>query len=150
MQRLRVYLERESAGKLKIKPHEPDEYQQNKLICYAVQRFFCRTKRLYFDDQNKPFFYTIYPTKLKCSKYPKLQLKYFNFCYALLNYFLWWYQLWSPTIGDPPFLNFTPSLFHVYNGVNVPVIAFLSSWFFCHSLIKFYNSFQLPDSLQQS
>ena len=39
----------------------------------------------------------------KCSKYPKWQLKYSNFWYALFNYFLWLYQLWSPRIGAPHF-----------------------------------------------
>ena len=36
------------------KPHIPDKYQHNKLISYAVQRFLCRTKRLYFIEENKP------------------------------------------------------------------------------------------------
>ena len=36
------------------KPHIPDKYQHNKFIFYAVQRFLCNTKRLYFDEGNKP------------------------------------------------------------------------------------------------
>ena len=36
------------------KPHIPDKYQHNKLIFYAVQRYICKTKRLYFDQDNKP------------------------------------------------------------------------------------------------
>ena len=36
------------------KPHVPDKYQHNKFISFAVQRFLCRTKRLYFIEENKP------------------------------------------------------------------------------------------------
>ena len=36
------------------KPHLSEKYQHNKLISYAVQTFLCRTKRLYFDEENKP------------------------------------------------------------------------------------------------
>ena len=36
------------------KPHLPEKYQHNKLICFAVQRFLLKTKRLVFNAQNKP------------------------------------------------------------------------------------------------
>ncbi len=36
------------------KPQIPDKYQHNKFIFYAVQRFICKTKRLYFIQENKP------------------------------------------------------------------------------------------------
>ena len=36
------------------KPHLPEKYVHNKHIFYAVQTFLCRTKRLYFNELNKP------------------------------------------------------------------------------------------------
>ena len=36
------------------KPQIPDKYQHNKFIFYAVQRYICKTKRLYFIQENKP------------------------------------------------------------------------------------------------
>ena len=37
------------------KPHIPEKFQHNKLISFAVQRFLCRTQRLYrMIEANKP------------------------------------------------------------------------------------------------
>ena len=36
------------------KPQIPDKYQHNKFIFFAVQRYICKTKRLYFIQENKP------------------------------------------------------------------------------------------------
>ena len=39
------------------KPHIPEKYQHNKLIFFAVQRFLCRTQRLYrMIEANKPIY----------------------------------------------------------------------------------------------
>ena len=36
------------------KPHLPEKYVHNKHIFYAVQTFLCKTKRLFYNEQNKP------------------------------------------------------------------------------------------------
>ena len=36
------------------KPHLPEKYIHNKHIFFAVQTFLCRSKRLFFNEQNKP------------------------------------------------------------------------------------------------
>ena len=36
------------------KPHLSEKYQHNKYIFLAVQSFLCQTKRLVFDESNKP------------------------------------------------------------------------------------------------
>ena len=36
------------------KPHLPEKYVHNKFIFYAVQTFLCKTKRLFYNEQNKP------------------------------------------------------------------------------------------------
>ena len=36
------------------KPHLPEKFVHNKFIFFAVQTFLCRTKRLFFNEENKP------------------------------------------------------------------------------------------------
>ena len=36
------------------KPHLSEKYQHNKYIFLAVQSYLCQTKRLVFDESNKP------------------------------------------------------------------------------------------------
>ena len=36
------------------KPEIKDKYMHNKHIFFCVQRFICKTKRMYFNEDNKP------------------------------------------------------------------------------------------------
>ena len=36
------------------KPEIKDKYMHNKHVFFCVQRFICKTKRMYFNEDNKP------------------------------------------------------------------------------------------------